>query len=276
MSNRISLPAIAFAAATCAGIGAHAAEPSKYPDWSGRWLRTTSASFDPGRRAGLAQNAPLTPRYEALFRASLKAQAEGGQGHDPMAHCIPPGMPRMMIVYGLGMQILITPETTYMIFGEPMFQFRHIYTDGRSWPQKITPTFSGYSIGRWEDTGGDGHHGTLAVETRAIKAPRAYDSSGIPFHENGQTVVKERIHLDNSNAAILRDDITTIDGALTRPWTVTRTYSREPPLWLENICGEDQHQARIGNEDYYLSGDGYLMPTRKDQPPPDLRNFQQR
>jgi hypothetical protein len=29
----------------------------------------------------------------------------------------------------------------------------------------------------------------------------------------------------------------------------------------------------IGEEHYYLSGEGMLMPARKDQPPPDLRYF---
>ena len=29
----------------------------------------------------------------------------------------------------------------------------------------------------------------------------------------------------------------------------------------------------IGKENYFVSGDGYLMPARKDQPPPDLRYF---
>ena len=29
----------------------------------------------------------------------------------------------------------------------------------------------------------------------------------------------------------------------------------------------------VGKEYYFLSGDGYLMPTRKDQPPPDPRYF---
>jgi hypothetical protein len=31
----------------------------------------------------------------------------------------------------------------------------------------------------------------------------------------------------------------------------------------------------IGGEHYYLSGEGFLMPVRKDQPPPDLRYFKQ-
>jgi len=32
---------------------------------------------------------------------------------------------------------------------------------------------------------------------------------------------------------------------------------------------------KIGNETYYKSSEGRLMPTRKDQPPPDLRYFKQ-
>jgi hypothetical protein len=56
---------------------------------------------------------------------------------------------------------------------------------------------------------------------------------------------------------------------------VTRRYSRtRNPDWLETICSEDQHQVKIGDEDYFLSGDGFLMPTRKDQPPPDLKHFE--
>jgi hypothetical protein len=31
----------------------------------------------------------------------------------------------------------------------------------------------------------------------------------------------------------------------------------------------------IGGQNYMLSADGYLMPTRKNQSPPDLRYFKQ-
>ena len=44
-------------------------------------------------------------------------------------------------------------------------------------------------------------------------------------------------------------------------------------LWTENNCTEGNNHVEIGNENYYLSGDGYLMPARKDQAPPDLRYF---
>ena len=38
-------------------------------------------------------------------------------------------------------------------------------------------------------------------------------------------------------------------------------------------CGENNEHVFIRNEAYFLSADGYLMPTRKDQPPPDARYF---
>jgi hypothetical protein len=31
--------------------------------------------------------------------------------------------------------------------------------------------------------------------------------------------------------------------------------------------------VKIGNDPYFLSQDGLLMPTRKNQPPPDTRYF---
>ena len=38
----------------------------------------------------------------------------------------------------------------------------------------------------------------LESETRHLKGPRVFDSSGIPLHEDDQTVVKERIYLDKA------------------------------------------------------------------------------
>jgi len=267
---RLTLAAV-LAAAPLAGT---AQERLALPDWSGQWIRTGAASFDPSKPAGRGQEAPLTAEYQKIFEASLAAQAAGGQGNDPMARCWPPGMPRMMINYGLGMEFVVTPETTWLSFGEPMHQLRRIYTDGRDWPAAITPSFSGYSIGGWEGDDGHGHFAVLAVETRGLRGPRSLDSSGIPVHADQETVVHERLFLDRANADVLYDEITVIDHALTRPWTVTRRYRRERhPVWLETICGEIEPQARIGAEDYYVTADGLLMPTRKDQPPPDLRNF---
>jgi hypothetical protein len=270
-------PAFIALAAACGIIlfvPAVAQDAARLPDWTGQWIRTGSGSFDPGNPPGLRQGAPLTPEYQAQLEASVAAQAAGGQGNDPMARCVPPGMPRMMINYGLGMEFVLTPETTFLLFGEPMRQLRRIYTDGRTFPAAIAPSFSGYSIGRWDGDDGTGHAATLVVETRGLRGPRSFDSSGVPLHADNQTVVEERIHLDPGKPDVLYDDMTISDHALTRPWSVRRSYRRERhPVWLETICGEVEPQVKIGAEDYFLTYDGQLLPTRKNQPPPDLRNF---
>jgi hypothetical protein len=151
----------------------------------------------------------------------------------------------------------------------------HLY--GRTdWPEDQDPLFTGYSIGRWIDQDGDGKYDVLEVETRNMKVPRIYDQSGIPFHEDGQGVITERIYLDKADPNILHNEMTTTDHALTRPWTVVRNYRREKKVfWAENNCVEGNDNIAVGTQDYLLSSDGYLMPAKKDQPPPDLRYFKQ-
>ena len=118
----------------------------------------------------------------------------------------------------------------------------------------------------------------LEVETRHFKGPRAFDPAGMPVHADNQSVVKERIYLDKTDPKLLHDEITLIDHAFTRPWTVLKTYRRGGapfPYWTEQNCAGATANILIGKELYYLSADNRLMPTRKDQPPPDFRHFGQ-
>ncbi len=255
-----------------ASAAAQTAPESKYPDWKGQWIRIGGGQYDPSKPGGRGQQPPLTPEYQAVWESRIKAESSGSQDYNPQAKCLPGGMPRMMIVYE-PMEIVVTPEITYVLM-EYLNPLRRIYTDGRHWPVAIEPTFAGYSIGKWEDADGDGRFDTLVVETRGIKGPRIYEATGIPFHEDNQTIVKERLSLDKADRDVLVNEITTIDHALTRPWVVTRKYRRERnPTWFEFNCAENNPQISIGSESYYLGPDGELMPTRKDQPPPDLRHF---
>ncbi|MEA2946740.1 MAG: hypothetical protein QOI40_2070 [Alphaproteobacteria bacterium] len=277
MLHRSSTSSIVLAAALMlATAGAKAHDEAKYPDWNGQWFRHGSAAnvpFDPAKPLGRGQQAPLTPEYQAKFEASLADQAAGGNGLNAHTACLPRGMPRIMnAVYP--MEFIILPKTTYILFEDD--PPRRIYTDGRDWPGNPEPAFAGYSIGKWIDEEGNGRYGVLEIETRYMKGPRAYDVSGLPLHEDNQTVLKERIYLDKSNPDVLHDEIMTIDHALTHPWTVTKNYRRERnPRWFPNDCTEDNHHVTVGKEDYFVSSDGYLMPVKKDQPPPDLKYFKQ-
>ena len=255
-------------------LGAAAQEMSKYPDWSGQWAKPAgigNGQWDITKPNGRGQEPPLTAEYRTIYEGRLAERASGGIGGDPTAQCIPHGMPRMMIgVYP--MELVVTPKATYMLsdYNEP----RRIFTDGRDWPSSVEPTFNGYSIGRWIDATGEGRFNLLEVETRSFRNPRTFEGSGIPLHEDGESIIKERFFLDQADKNLLHIDITTIDHALTEPWTIERQYRREPdPIWMFVDCDENNHHVWIGKDDYFVSADGYLMPTKKGQSPPDLRYF---
>jgi hypothetical protein len=274
MQTSGSFAALAFAATLIAGTNAAAQETSQYPDWSGQWLRIGGVQWDPSKPPGRQQQAPYTAEYQAIFEANLADTAAGGDGNNPTYRCIPPGMPREMTLVE-PMEIAITKPTTYVIL-EYFGALRRIYTDGRAWPDTIEPTLSGYSVGQWQDDNGDGRYHTLTIETRGMKGPRTLDSSGMPLHADNQTIITERLFSDKRDTNVLHDEITTIDHAFTRPWTVTKNYRRaRKTVWFEYVCDEGNQEVRIGSENYAVSGDGYLMPLKKDQPPPDLKYFNQ-
>ncbi len=279
--------AVLAAALSLTAIAAQTQDQSKYPNWKGQWSRDRTpvpgggqAPFDPTKPVGRGQQAPLTPEYQARFEANLKDQAEGGQGNWQAANCFPVGMPGVMNLYRV-MEIVITPETTYMMIDHVRGTVRRVFTDGRDWPaQYEQPGFDGFSIGKWLDTTGAGRYDTLEIETRNLRGPRAYDPSGLPLHDDNKTVVKERMYLDKTNPNLLHNEMTVFDNALTRPWSVHKKYIRDPkevrPYWFEDICVEGQALVRVGKERYFLSADGYLMPVRKGQAPPDARYFKSR
>jgi hypothetical protein len=278
--NSTLAAAVALGAALMVTIGGtRAADDMKYPDWRGQWIRIpvrlpTQPSHDQTKPWGRGQEAPLTPEYQAVLDASIADQAQGGLGNFPTTTGRAAGMPHMMMGFG-PMEFVVTPDTTYVLIGW-YDHFRRIFTDGRDWPKEIDPTLAGYSIGKWIDEDGDGVYDVLEVETRGFKGPRAYDEAGLPLHFDNQSVFKERIYRDKADPKILHDVITTIDNALTRPWTVDKKYVHNPDLranWPEYYLAEGNAQIMIGKENYFLSWDGNLMPAKKNQAPPDLRYF---
>ena len=209
MIDRSLMGALALAAVLGFMCGAaQAGDEAKFPDWSGQWLRTYGGNprYDqtkPIRK----QEAPLKPEYQVRYEASLKDQDEGGHGLDRGYSCLPQGMPRMMS--GVSpFEFLFAPNITHILFERTEFSPRRIYTDGRDWPKTEQTWFTGYSIGKWLDTDGDGRYDTLEIETRRVRAPRVWDQSGIPMADDPDGIIKERMYLDPRDAeqAPGRDD----------------------------------------------------------------------
>ena len=279
MLHGSSTAVLALTATLVLTMGGALAADAKYPDWKGQWdyinprFGGQGVKYDPTKAFGPAQQAPLTPEYQKVHEASMADQAKGGQGNFiDHARCIPGGMPAMMSATRV--ELVVTPHTTYISVGSDL---RRIFTDGRPWPTDLDPTYQGYAIGHWVDEDGDGVYDVLEAETRGpFKGPRAYDATGLPLAFDNQSTFKERFFIDK--AGLLHDTITTFDHALTRPWTVDKTFRLDPnpyPNWSRTYCTETTQQIVIGKEPYMMSADGYLMPAKKDQAPPDLRYFKQ-
>jgi len=274
--DRGSIAGMALAMLAMTACGAQAHDETKFPDWSGQWTRVPDGDvprYDPSRSLR-DQPSLLNEEHRRRYEASVKDQAAGGFGLDLNYACIAQTMPRLMNG-AVPFEILFSPGVTHILYERINYQTRRIYTDGRAWPKDSDePISGGYSIGKWLDTDGDGRFDTLEVETRNIRGPKTWDQTGMPMADDGEAIVKERIHLDKANPNILRNEMTTIDNSLTRPWTATTSYRRTTNnvVWREDSCLANPY-ITIEKQVYMLGGDGKLMPMKKDQSAPDLTYF---
>ncbi|MDB5460695.1 MAG: hypothetical protein JWO72_2436 [Caulobacteraceae bacterium] len=249
LAARLCAGACLALAATTASVSAQskAAKPpaAALPDWSGVWNPRERNLFDPSSLAAAQRQAgpnplalfeasymrmypPYRPDYEARYAATL-ARTQAGAGSDPTAACLPPGFPRIMgTPYPL--EFIVQPGQVTILF-EAFGQTRRIFTDGRPHPGDLDPTYNGHSIGHWE---GD----TLVVDTVGLRGDTVFDVSGAP-HSDAMHVV-ERIR--RVGAGSIEDRILVEDPkALTRPWSVVRTYERHPDWQMaEYVCEENQ------------------------------------
>src|ERR1700733_4924289 len=142
MPDRTAIGALALVAMVAAIGCAPASGESRYPDWESQWRNPPAGRggnpWDTTKPMGRAQQAPLTPEYQAVFEASLRDQAKGGQGNSLGASCVLPGMPKVMN-FSDPMEIVIRPKLTYFV---PLhYPTRRIYTDGRDWRPNERPSF---------------------------------------------------------------------------------------------------------------------------------------
>lgn len=220
-------PAQSAAAVASRFSSAPAVDPGA-PNWNGVWTKVGSLNFDPTISGGRVDNPPLTPEYQAIYQRGLDSMKAGRPANDPTAACIPPGFPRMMNM-PYPMEIFQRPGQV-AIFAEYQEQLRRIYTDGRKYDPDSDPSYNGFSVGRWEN-------GDLIVETRGLRDDTYLTQYGLKL--SGELVVHERWRQVDENT--LTDTFTLVDPkALTRPWTVTKTFKRAPGVQImQYVCLEN-------------------------------------
>ena len=208
------------------------------PDLSGLWIPEP----DPGGKPegvehvvfprylmnvaqDLRETNVLVPAAEALYRERLATDGV----NDPIAHCQPPGSPRVFslpkptkIVETPGLMLLLHEhDTTY----------RQIFTDGRPLPEDPVPTWMGYSVGRWD-------HDTFVVTTAGLTNRSWLDAGGHPHTE--ALVMTERFRrIDVGHMDI---EVTYTDpGTFRTPLTITQKLRLLPGQELiEYFCSDNE------------------------------------
>jgi hypothetical protein len=232
--------AVANIAVLGALLMATAAPAADHPDFSGNWERypPPKEKADPRYAPTPIPDPPLKPEFKTKWdidQKKLQQRIEEGQpAGDNYVHCIPDGMPAMMMGM-FPMEIMQRPEQIN-ITQEAFNQVRRIYMNQPlpKWDE-IDPSFYGQSVGHWE---GD----TLVVETTGVKDYVTFRWT--PHSESMK--ITERIHL--LAPVYLKDEVTVEDDHLAKPWTWAWTFRRMKDYKLQEYVCEDNRE--------YVADDG--------------------
>ena len=198
-------------------------------DLSGVWMeRENIVTFS-------VKEPPLMPWAEQKYQSAKPGYGPRAtpDSEDPILNCLPPGVPRIMLI-PFPMQVIQIPGEVVLLF-EYDHYIRHIYLDRREHPKDLDRTWMGDSVGWWEGE-------TLVVDTVGLNDKTWLDQVGHP-HSNALHVV-ERLHRVDRDT--LQDDLTIDDPkAYKKAWTGQQVFKRKP-TWhlLEYVCAADGEGAR--------------------------------
>jgi hypothetical protein len=219
------LVALATFAAAQAGAASNRTADGK-PDFGGVWL-VEKPQKEVKTTAGKAP--PLKAEAAAEFAKRKQAVASGKDADDPVALCLPHGVPRLLNA-PRPIHILQKPKQITVLY-EANHQARMFYID-EPLPKADAmpdPTFNGASVARWS---GD----ALIVDTVAMNDQTWLDEVGLPHSE--ALKVTERYELSGPDR--LKVSLTITDPAtFTAPWEMQVMYRKQPGLrFKEDACSE--------------------------------------
>lgn len=172
--------------------------------------------------------APFRPEAAEAFRG----RAEHFSAESPLPHCLPEGMP-MVEVSPAPYKIIQTHGMTVMLY-ERDTTYRQIYTDGRKLPFDPSPSWLGYSVGKWD---GD----WFVVDTIGFNDRGWLDARG---HTHSEALhLTERFHridFGHMDLELTVDDPNTY----ARPFTIKLKQRLQPDTdLLESFCTENEKDS---------------------------------
>jgi len=197
------------------------------PDFSGIWTTGESdgrraerpadeqSPVDPSKITGSRQMAnigvdlPGGLPYQPWLVPIVKERTKNLAKDDPHIKCLPDNFLR---AYGLPhlLKFLHTPNLL-VVLNEMNAGYRQVFTDARPLPADPTPSWQGYSSGRWS---GD----TLVIDTIGLRDDTWIDWNGSVLTQ----AAKVREQIRRPDFGHLEVQVTVDDPkAYTKPWTVT-------------------------------------------------------
>ena len=153
------------------------ADPSAPPRLVAAGQADVAVTYQPDLMLQVKEGLPLQPWAVDL----VKARRAENQKDNPDAHCLPMGLMQFHN-HGQPRKIVQTPDEVVVLY-ENFTQYRQIFTDGRTLPAQMDPTWFGYSLGRWD---GD----VLVVDTAGLNDKAWLDDGGHPRSDQMRTTEK--------------------------------------------------------------------------------------
>lgn len=195
--------------------------------WDGTWAMTEQGGIDSYMDCceGPGENIPLTPKASQL-RADYAAIGFDDitmNRNANLPRCITPGMPGI-ITHPLLFNFSWGPGRVHFSFEDG--SVRSIWTDGRTFPERLLPKPLGTSIGHWEGS-------TLVVETRGISRQSEMFLMG-PLRPGPQTKVMERITVNEGPVKVTNapGNVVNPTGPIKRHLHIQTTLE-DPEIFLE-------------------------------------------